>query len=57
MELKAIVYKVIDNNKKKKRIRERTPLFIGKKRREFAFTYYIRLIGNEITPVKRKIEY
>jgi len=47
-----MVYRVIDNDEKKKRIRERTPLFIGKKGREFAFTYRTCLVGNEIALVK-----
>jgi len=47
-----MVCKVMDNNEKKKKMRERTPLFIGKKGREFTFTYCTRLAGNEITPVK-----
>jgi len=51
-KLEAIICKVMDNNEKKKRMRERTPLFIGKKGRKFAFTYYTRLVSNEIAPVK-----
>jgi len=52
-ELEAMVCKVMDNNEKKKRMRERTPpLFIGKKGREFAFTYRTCLAGNKIAPVE-----
>jgi len=51
-ELEAMVCKVMDDDKKKKRIRERTPLFIGKKGRESAFAYRTRSAGNEIAPVK-----
>ena len=43
----------MDDNEKKKKIRKRTPLFIGKKGRESTFAYYTRLVGNEIAPVKR----
>jgi len=53
LELEAIVYKVIDNDEKKKRMRKRTPLFISKKGRESAFTYYTYSAGNKITLVKR----
>jgi len=31
LKLEAMVCKVIDNNEKKKRTRERTPLFTGRK--------------------------
>jgi len=48
-----MVCKVMDDDEKKKRTRERTPLFIGKKGQESAFTYRTRLAGNEIAPVKR----
>jgi len=52
-ELEAIACKVMDDDEKKKRTRERTPLFIGKKRRESAFAHRTRSAGNEIAPVKR----
>jgi len=39
---------------KKKRMREKTPLFIGKKEWEFAFTYRTCLVGNEIILIKRR---
>jgi len=51
-ELEAIACKEIDNNKKKKRTREKTPLFISKKGRESAFAHRTRSAGNEIAPVK-----
>jgi len=51
-ELEVIVCKVIDDDEKKKKTRERTPLFIGKKGRESAFAYRTCIVGNEIAPVK-----
>jgi len=53
LKSETIAYKVINNNKKKKRMRKRTFLFIGKKGREFIFAYRTYLVGNEITLVKQ----
>ena len=45
-------WQVMDDDEQKKRTRERTLLFIGKKGRESAFAHRTRSAGNEIAPVK-----